>query len=125
MEKPKGGFIKRTAPIVGGIPGFYVHTVEGVDVVVCPFNRAHMLKASRLQYHLVKCAKSQPAGSLIQCPFNAKEFVPVSEFTEHLTFCEGRKQVSQRLVQLGPTDSFCVKHVPISQDCPYEQDEQW
>lgn len=40
------------------------------ETVACPYNKSHVILKSRLQTHLVKCARNYPDIRLVLCPFN-------------------------------------------------------
>lgn len=40
------------------------------DTVICPYNKCHKILRSRIQTHLIKCAKSNPHIQLERCPFD-------------------------------------------------------
>lgn len=45
--------------------------LPGYDkMVVCPYNKSHMILKSRIQTHLVKCEKQHPEIKLETCPFD-------------------------------------------------------
>lgn len=40
------------------------------ETVICPYNKCHVIMKSRIQTHLVKCAKQHPEIVLDTCPFD-------------------------------------------------------
>lgn len=70
--------------------------IPGYDAVVtCPYNRSHQILQSRIQYHLIKCKRSNPDIHLVICPFDTthhirqedKEvdlFTSVANFEHHI-----------------------------------------
>lgn len=40
------------------------------ETVICPYNKCHVILKSRIQTHLVKCAKQHPEIQLDTCPFD-------------------------------------------------------
>lgn len=40
------------------------------DTVICPYNKCHVILKSRIQTHLVKCARTYPDVELETCPFD-------------------------------------------------------
>jgi len=66
----------------------FIDSREKDDFVKCPYFPAHIVKSSRLVYHLVKCAKNPNIPSLIDCPYNAKHKVKPQDMVDHLYKCE-------------------------------------
>ncbi|KAK9507389.1 hypothetical protein O3M35_007255 [Rhynocoris fuscipes] len=60
-----------------------------VEVVQCPFNKSHVVRSHRIQYHIVKCLKNYK-GSKVPCPFNASEYIDPDEMMMHLGQCPYR-----------------------------------
>lgn len=40
------------------------------ETVTCPYNKCHIILRSRIQTHLIKCARSHPDIKLEVCPFD-------------------------------------------------------
>lgn len=40
------------------------------EQAVCPYNKCHVILKSRLQKHLINCAKQYPEIKLDTCPFD-------------------------------------------------------
>lgn len=56
------------------------HQLRGYDgLIECPYNRAHQILASRMQFHLIKCRKNYPNAKMADCPFNKTHVIPVNE----------------------------------------------
>ncbi|OXB57710.1 UNVERIFIED_CONTAM: hypothetical protein H355_012423 [Colinus virginianus] len=66
------------------------------ELVQCPYDETHRIRASRLPYHLVKCQRNNPqlARSLAVCPFNARHRIPRAELQRHVACCPDRSQLS-------------------------------
>jgi hypothetical protein len=41
----------------------------------CPYDAAHRILRSRMQYHLIRCAKNFPNSKKKQCPYDACHIV--------------------------------------------------
>ncbi|XP_023320792.1 gametocyte-specific factor 1 homolog isoform X2 [Eurytemora carolleeae] len=59
----------------------------------CPYNPAHTIRRSKLQYHIVKCSRSFPAGHLATCEYNATHLFKKEQMEEHYLTCPSRAQV--------------------------------
>ncbi|XP_074595911.1 uncharacterized protein LOC141851035 [Brevipalpus obovatus] len=57
------------------------------DFIKCPYNPAHIVKQSRMVYHMVKCAKNPNIPSLIDCPYNAKHKIRPQDMVDHMYKC--------------------------------------
>lgn len=49
------------------------------ETVICPYNKCHIILKSRIQTHLVKCAKQHPEIKLDTCPFDVTHKFPPEE----------------------------------------------
>lgn len=56
-------------------------------MVVCPYNKSHLIIRSRLPAHLLKCVKHYNGEVLMQCPFNAMHLFPEREKEQHFEKC--------------------------------------
>lgn len=60
------------------------------DTVICPYNKCHVILRSRIQTHLIKCAKQHPEIKLDTCPFDVThKFRPEEKNVRYLAnnFC--------------------------------------
>ncbi|XP_076290760.1 uncharacterized protein LOC143214070 [Lasioglossum baleicum] len=62
----------------------------GDPVVLCPYNKSHVIARSRLQKHIVKCEKQYPEHYKVMCPYNATHRLHKSEIEEHIVTCPTR-----------------------------------
>ncbi|KAF6214638.1 hypothetical protein GE061_009381 [Apolygus lucorum] len=110
----------------GGFEGFYTYMMNGVELVVCPFDRAHMMLAKRLQYHLRKCVK-QHMGEKIKCPYNACEYIDAEEFTNHLSVCTSRHRssVNEWNSKQSKKNPNMMPTPPVDRTVPYDIEEYW
>ena len=46
------------------------------NLVACPYNPKHIIKQTRMAYHLIKCKENHPGVNLVTCPFNATHRFP-------------------------------------------------
>ena len=63
------------------------------DLISCPYNPCHQIKPSRIQYHLIKCARQHPHLDMAVCPYNATHHVPRAREQEHIIECPDRRIV--------------------------------
>ena len=40
------------------------------DLLVCPYDKSHLIMRKRFQVHLVRCRRSHPNANKVTCPFN-------------------------------------------------------
>lgn len=66
-------------------------------LMVCPYDEAHMIKAKRFQYHLLKCRENHPEKDFVNCPFNAKHVMLRHELRQHVSRCPDRVSLINRL----------------------------
>ncbi|KZC14830.1 PREDICTED: gametocyte-specific factor 1 [Dufourea novaeangliae] len=59
-------------------------------VVICPYNKSHLIAKSRLQIHIVKCEKQYPENYKVMCPYNATHRMFKTELEEHIITCPTR-----------------------------------
>jgi len=59
------------------------------DFKSCPYNKSHVMAASRFQIHLVKCRKQNPekAALIDICPYNNIHHVYKDQMEQHLVVC--------------------------------------
>lgn len=89
---------------------------------VCPYNPSHVLSMKRLQFHLVKCRKSNPNAKKETCPFNATHLINEQEFRFHLEVCPDRK-VIDTFKYITPQTEHVIKTLPAPDLPPSE--ENW
>lgn len=61
--------------------------VDKDTLLECPYNKVHLIRAKRFQYHLMKCRKQYVGNDMVTCPFNAKHVVPRPEERHHIQTC--------------------------------------
>ncbi|XP_073978101.1 uncharacterized protein isoform X2 [Rhodnius prolixus] len=98
----------------------------GEPVLVCPYNKAHSIIKSRMQFHLVKCRLQSPNSEKVVCPFDSTHIVPKVELEFHQQICENRIVLDSFVYDVG--SSKCpVEDVPA--DVPPEAlapcEENW
>ena len=66
------------------------------DLVHCPFNKAHLVKRSRLITHKKICPDKNNKG-FIQCPYNPSHSVTIENFEKHKAKCPDRVLINPDL----------------------------
>lgn len=91
----------------------------------CPFEKAHQIRRSRMQIHIVKCRKNHPMAEMQICPFNATHVIPVPDYQYHLRICNSKKIIEQQFYRLtDEADSGEIKAAPF--DVPdIDCEENW
>lgn len=59
-------------------------------LVICPFDKSHLILRSRIHYHLIKCSKNHPNCNKVICPYDATEYIDPDEFPKHLFECKSK-----------------------------------
>ncbi|GLV34542.1 asterix [Carabus blaptoides fortunei] len=67
------------------------------EVRSCPFNPAHRVRASRMQYHIARCEVHYPGW--VACHYNACHRMPQDKLTEHIHNCPDRRIMNWNLDQ--------------------------
>ncbi|XP_034175326.1 uncharacterized protein LOC117602012 [Osmia lignaria lignaria] len=67
------------------------------SVVICPYNKNHLISKSRLQRHIVKCEKNYPEHYKVMCPYNATHRLFKNEITEHVVTCPTRNVLESEM----------------------------
>ncbi|RZF32249.1 hypothetical protein LSTR_LSTR009478 [Laodelphax striatellus] len=94
------------------------------DEVTCPFNPAHVLVASRLGNHLIKCAKNYPDIDKVKCLYNSDHIVPKHELEHHMETCPNRKVMDTYAFKVGNSECPVKNAVPIHVEVP-DCGEDW
>ena len=66
------------------------------ELVHCPFNKAHLVKRSRLITHKKICPDKSNKG-IVQCPYNPSHCVSIENFEKHKAKCPDRVIISTDL----------------------------
>ncbi|XP_062888972.1 gametocyte-specific factor 1-like [Mobula hypostoma] len=75
-------------------------SIDPEDLLQCPYDKNHHIRACRFPYHLVKCRKNFPdiARKLESCPFNARHCIPKAEMMHHIMNCVDKKVIEEEFV---------------------------
>ncbi|XP_049289572.1 gametocyte-specific factor 1 homolog [Anopheles funestus] len=67
-----------------------LHIEQYGTVIICPYNKAHVIPAARIQRHLFKCRRQYPKANIDICCFNRAHHVPKEDLLEHQKNCPDR-----------------------------------
>ncbi|XP_061166854.1 uncharacterized protein LOC133175761 [Saccostrea echinata] len=67
------------------------------EMIPCPYDKVHMIRAKRMQYHLMKCRKNYAGSDFATCPFNARHEMPKPELRYHLANCPDKAVIEPML----------------------------
>lgn len=67
------------------------------EMVPCPLDKAHVLQAKRMQYHIMDCRKNFKEDELATCPLNARHVMLRKDYREHMESCPDRAVVEQMI----------------------------
>ncbi|XP_071141942.1 gametocyte-specific factor 1-like [Mytilus edulis] len=67
-------------------------TSDPDEIVVCPFDKSHIMKARSFQTHLIKCRRIQkyPEAEFETCQFNATHVMRQSDIEDHMAICHDK-----------------------------------
>ncbi|RVE70931.1 hypothetical protein OJAV_G00069510 [Oryzias javanicus] len=107
-------------PVVNGEKG----NCDPEKLLLCPFDKNHLIRACRFPYHLIKCRKNHPklAGELKTCPFNARHLIPQHELARHTETCVDRVTVDPKAES---TDYCSAWEVPVTAWVNPVMSEDW
>uniref|UniRef100_A0A3P9H9N1 CHHC U11-48K-type domain-containing protein n=1 Tax=Oryzias latipes TaxID=8090 RepID=A0A3P9H9N1_ORYLA len=93
-------------------------------LLLCPFDKNHLIRTCRFPYHLIKCRKNHPklAAELKTCPFNACHLIPPHELAHHTETCAHRVTVDPKVTS---TDDCTGWEVPITAWVNPDMTEDW
>ncbi|KAJ8985643.1 hypothetical protein NQ317_015139 [Molorchus minor] len=91
------------------------------EKIMCPYNRAHHIRRSRMNTHLVKCKKNYPDAKLIECDFNVDHKIPEPELQYHHENCPDKVKIEYTVYQEegADPDMYPVQNIAI------ESEETW
>jgi hypothetical protein len=114
--------------------------------VICPYNKAHLIRKERMQAHLVKCRRSYGGVKVQQCKYNATHMftdfgelaVSISPYFEILLFfvifdsqiheknCSDKLDVYRFMYrEPGPVKVQKTEDFVVPQLSPGSDDENW
>lgn len=108
---------------------YRIHDPE--ELLECPYDRVHMVRAKRFQYHLIKCRKNYTGADFETCPFNAKHQMPKPEFRHHLANCPDKAMVEPEFNYAARKESGEVNtlkgctETPVYKDLDIPVNEDW
>eukprot|EP00105_Crassostrea_gigas_P016813 XP_011434337.1 PREDICTED: gametocyte-specific factor 1 homolog [Crassostrea gigas] len=97
-------------------------------MIQCPLNKAHVLQAKRMQYHIMDCRKNFKADELATCPLNARHVMLKKDYREHMESCPDRAVVELMISgETGEESSMfrgCVD-LPVYEEVNIPNAENW
>ncbi|KAF7240265.1 Gametocyte-specific factor 1, partial [Varanus komodoensis] len=104
-------------------PSHLCYFMDPEQLIQCPYDKNHQIRACRFPYHLVKCRKNNQkiAKELVTCPFNARHRVHKWEFKLHTASCKDK--VSLEIHTANSNQNNGMKEVTACQ-CPHPE-ENW
>lgn len=67
------------------------------ELIPCPYDKVHMIRAKRMQYHLMKCRRNYAGRDFATCPFNARHEMPRPELRYHMSNCPDKAMIEPAL----------------------------
>ncbi|XP_014276842.1 uncharacterized protein [Halyomorpha halys] len=92
--------------------------------LTCPYNKAHSIISSRMQFHLTKCRIQHPTNEKAVCPFNSTHVIPQCEYAYHLSFCPDRIVLDAFTCKVGSSNAPKVDHTTV-EPIIVKSDENW
>ncbi|XP_052706824.1 uncharacterized protein LOC128182272 [Crassostrea angulata] len=97
-------------------------------MIQCPLDKAHVLQAKRMQYHIMDCRKNFKADELATCPLNARHVMLKKDYREHMESCPDRAVVEAMISgETGEESSMfrgCVD-LPVYEQVNIPNAENW
>uniref|UniRef100_A0A2K6F1K9 CHHC U11-48K-type domain-containing protein n=1 Tax=Propithecus coquereli TaxID=379532 RepID=A0A2K6F1K9_PROCO len=80
--------------------GRNIDSLDPKELLQCPYDKKHQIRACRFPYHLIKCRKNHTdvANKLAACPFNTHNQVPQAEISHHISSCDDKSCIEQDTV---------------------------
>lgn len=104
---------------------------DGEEYLECPYDRTHMVRAKRFQYHLMKCRSNYKGKEYATCPFNAKHEMPKPELRHHIASCPDKAMVDrefQHKARMQSGDDSTLKgytDIPLHSEMNVPETESW
>ncbi|PSN36766.1 hypothetical protein C0J52_26091 [Blattella germanica] len=61
--------------------------------ISCPYDKAHLIYASKMQSHLVKCERNHQDLKKVVCPFNSVHRMDEESYISHISVCRNRRVI--------------------------------
>ncbi|XP_055303677.1 gametocyte-specific factor 1-like [Sitodiplosis mosellana] len=75
------------------------------DTVICPYNKCHVIMKSRIQTHLIKCAKQHPEIQLETCPFDVTHKFRPEDKNAHIDECPSRENFDRYVYSVSTNNA--------------------
>lgn len=83
----------------------YYQRSSTADLVICPYDKTHVIRKERLSHHIIKCGKTAICKNVTSCEYNFCHKIKRGEGVEHYSKCE-RKHAEDERIKNGKT---CVQ----------------
>jgi len=90
----------------------YYAVGDAEALVACPYDKTHMIRNKRMQYHLIDCRKSHMNQDVKVCPYNAKHVLPAAEHQFHLVHCPDRTIIDRDIIYASEEQHDCIPNRP-------------
>jgi hypothetical protein len=61
-------------------------------MMTCPYDSSHSIRASRFEYHILKCKLDNPP--LATCPFNNRHKMNMNALRRHMPICPDKERIA-------------------------------
>ncbi|XP_065940000.1 eukaryotic translation initiation factor 2A [Magallana gigas] len=99
------------------------------EMIQCPLNKAHVLQAKRMQYHIMDCRKNFRRNELATCPLNARHVMLKKNYREHMDSCPDRAVVEAMMSNKSGKQSSTFRGgylgLPIYEQVIIPNGENW
>uniref|UniRef100_K1S3X9 Gametocyte-specific factor 1 n=1 Tax=Magallana gigas TaxID=29159 RepID=K1S3X9_MAGGI len=99
------------------------------EMIQCPLNKAHVLQAKRMQYHIMDCRKNFRRSELATCPLNARHVMLKKNYREHMDSCPDRAVVEAMMSNKSGKQSSTFRGgylgLPIYEQVIIPNGENW
>lgn len=97
------------------------------EMVICPYDKTHVIRKERLSRHLIKCARNNKTvtRNFSSCEFNHSHKIKRGDGSDHYKYCEDKRRFDAWLER----DLTCSKKGNISlpkyEDVNISDGENW
>lgn len=82
---------------------YRIHDPE--ELLECPYDKVHMVRAKRFQYHLKGCRANYKGREYVACTYNAGHVMPKPEHRHHESVCPDRNLVNPEFAHAARLDN--------------------